>query len=87
MVWALRRLQLSANKGQAKSLKRLVRSRQECPAGREARWRGIQRWKGDRSLGVDIHETPRTTGLVDEDDPVGLHARPVVAAHDRQVDG
>ena len=39
------------------------------------------------SLGVDIHEMPRTTGLVDEDDPVGLHARPVVAMHEEQVDG
>ena len=87
MVWALRRLQPSANRGRAKSSTRLVRSRQECPAGREARWRLIQRWKGDLSLGVDIHETPRTTGLVDEDDPVGLHARPVVAAHEGQVDG
>ena len=48
---------------------------------------GIQRWKGDLSLGVDIHETPRTIGLVDEDDPVGLHARPVVATHEGQVNG
>ena len=48
---------------------------------------GIQRWKGDLSLGVDIHETPRTTGVVDEDDPVGLHARLVVDAHEGQVDG
>ena len=48
---------------------------------------GIQRWKGDLSLGVDSHETPRTTGVVDEDDPVGLHAHPVVAAHEGQVDG
>lgn len=30
---------------------------------------------------------PWTTGLVDDDDPVGLHARPVVAAHEGQVDG
>ena len=29
----------------------------------------------------------RTTRLVDEDDPVGLHARPVVAAYEGQVDG
>ena len=82
MVWALRRLQLSANRGRAKSLTRLVRSRQECPAGREARWRLIQRWKGDLSLGVDIHETPRTTGLVDVDDLVGLYACPVVVMHE-----
>ena len=87
MVWALRRLQLSANRGRAKSLTCLVRSRQECPAGREARCGGIQRWKGDLSLGVDIRETPRITGVVDEDDPVGLHARPVVAAHEGHVDG
>ena len=85
MVWALRRLQLSANRGQAKSLTRLVRSRQECPAGREARWWRYPTMEG--SLGVDIHETPRTTELVDEDDLVGLHARPVVAAHEGQVDG
>ena len=30
---------------------------------------------------------PRTTGVVDEDDPVGLHAHPVVVAHEGQVDG
>ena len=48
---------------------------------------GIQRWKGDLSLGVDIHETPQTTGVVDWDDTVGLHARLVVTAHDGQVDG
>ena len=87
MVWALRRLQLSANRGRAKSLTHLVRSRQECPAGREARWRRYPMMKGDLSLGVDIHETPHTTGVVDEDDPVGLHARLVVAAHEGQVDG
>ena len=67
--------------------------RVSCVVGRSVRRAarldggGIQRWKGDLSLGVDIHETPRTTGLVDEDDPVGLHARPVVAAHEGQVDG
>ena len=48
---------------------------------------GIQRWKGDLSMGVDVHETPWTTGLVDEDDLVSLHARPVVAAHEGHVDG
>ena len=48
---------------------------------------GILRWKGDLSLCVDIHETPRTTGVVDEEDLVGLHARPVVAAHEGKVDG
>ena len=47
----------------------------------------VQRWKGDLSLGVDFHETPWTTGLVDEDDLVGLPARPVVAAHEGHVDG
>ena len=48
---------------------------------------GIQRWKGDLLLGVDIHEKPRTTRLVDDDDPVSLHARLVVVAHEGQVDG
>ena len=48
---------------------------------------GIQQWKGDLSLGVDIHKTPWTTGLVDEHDLVGLHARLVVVAHEGQVDG
>ena len=86
-MWALRRLQLSANRGRAKSLTRLVRSRQECPAGREAQWRRYPKMEGDLPLGVDIHETPWTTGLVDEDDPVGLHARPVVAAHEGQMNG
>ena len=43
--------------------------------------------EGDLSLGVDIHEMPRTTDVVDEDDPFGLHARPVVAVHEGQVDG
>ena len=38
MVWALRRLQFSANRGWVKSLTRLMRSRQECSAGRKAQW-------------------------------------------------
>ena len=62
--------------------------RVSCVVGRSVWWAarldagGIQQWKGDHSLGVDIHEMPRTTGLVDEDDPVGLHACPVVVAHE-----
>ena len=36
---------------------------------------------------MDGVSVPRTTGVVDEDDPVGLHARPVVVAHEGQVDG
>ena len=67
--------------------------RLSCVVGRSVRRAArldvgsIQRWKGDLSLGVDIHETPRTTRLVDEDDRVGLHARPVVAAHEGRVGG
>ena len=67
--------------------------RVSCVVGRSvrraARLNGgsIQRWKGDLLLGVDIHETPRTTRLADEDDLVGLHARPVVATHEGEGDG
>ena len=67
--------------------------RVSCVVGRSVRRAarldggGIQRWKGDLSLGVDIHEMPWTTGVVDEDDPVGLHVRLVVAAHEGRVDG
>ena len=67
--------------------------RVSCVVGRSVRRAArldggdTQRWKGDLLLGVDIHETPRTTGVVDEDNPVGLHACLVVAAHEGQVDG